>query len=112
MNILSVFPNLELLYTDAGLLRPSTDPSDMKHATGKNYIIDILRQCGMDRDLQLPSECILRDDESGHDLIYGYISSDVPVVRYDVDGHVLPSDLELMDESVMKEILTRTSRRK
>jgi len=112
MNILSVFPNLELLNTDAGLLRPSTDPSDMKHATGKNYIIDILRQCGMDRDLQLPSECIIRDDDAGHDLIYGYISSDVPVVRYDVDGHVLPSDLELMDESVMKEILTRTSRRK
>jgi hypothetical protein len=112
MNILSVFPNLELLYTDAGLLRPSKDPSDMHHASGKNYIIDILRQCGMDRPLQLPSDCIIRDEDNAHNLVYGYISSDVPVVRYDVDGHVLPSDLELMDEAVMKEILTRTSRRK
>lgn len=111
MNILSVFPNLELLYSDSGLLRPSTDPLDMRHATGKNYIIDILRQCGMDRALQLPSDCVLRDEDTAGNLIYGYISSDVPVVRYDVDGHILPSDLELMDETVMKEILTRTSRR-
>jgi len=112
MNILSVFPNLELLYTDAGLLKPSTDPSDMNHASGKNYIIDILRQCGMDRPPQLPSNCIIRDEDTAHDLTYGYISSDVPIVRHDVDGRVLPSDLELMDEAVMKEILTRTSRRK
>ncbi|MBW1782808.1 MAG: hypothetical protein JRL30_18965 [Deltaproteobacteria bacterium] len=112
MNILSVFPNLELLYTEAGLLRHSTHPGDMDHATGKNYIIDILRRCGMDRPLQLPSECIIRDEENAHDLTYGYISSNVPVVRYDVNGRVLPSDLELMDESVMKQILTRTSRRK
>ncbi len=112
MNILSVFPNLELLYTDAGLLRPSTDPSDMAHASGKNYIIDILRRCGMDRPLQLPSECIIRDEDNTHNLLYGYISSNVPIVRYDVAGHLLPSDLELMDESVMEEILTRTSGRK
>jgi len=112
MNILSVFPNLELLYADAGFLRPSINPSDMRHATGKNYIIDILRQCGMDRPLQLPSGCVLKDEDNAHDLIYGYISSDVPVVRHDVDRRVLPSDLELMDEAVMKEILTRTSRRK
>jgi len=112
MNILSVFPNLELLYTDAGLLRPSTDPSDMDHATGKNYIIHVLRQCGMDRALKLPSNCIIRDKDAPHNLTYGYISSDVPVLRSDVNGHVLPSDLELMDEDVMKEILTRTSRRK
>ena len=112
MNILSVFPNLELLYTDAGLLRPSTDHADMNHATGKNYIIDILRQCGMDQALRLPSESIIRDENNAYNLLYGYISSDVPVVRYDVDGHVLPSDLELMDESVMKKILTRETRRK
>ena len=112
MNILSVFPNLELLYTDAGLLRPSTDPSEMAHATGKNYLIDMLRKCGMDRPLQLPSNCIIRDEANTHNLVYGYISSDVPIVRYDVDGHILPSDLELVDEPVMKEILTRTSRRK
>jgi len=112
MNILSVFPNLELLYTDAGLLRPSTDPSDMDRATGKNYIIHILRQCGMDRDLQLPSRCIIQDHEAARNLTYGYISSDTPVMRYDVNGRILPSDLELMDESVMNEILARTSRRK
>ena len=112
MNILSVFPNLELLFTDARLLRPATDPSEMRHATGKNYLIDILRQCGMDRPLQLPGSCIIRDEDAPHELVYGYISSDVPVVRYDVDGRVLPSDLEVMDESVTKEILTRTSRRK
>jgi len=112
MNILSVFPNLELLYTDAGLLRPSTNPSEMGHASGKNYIIDILRQCGMDRPLQLPSNCIIRDEANTHNLVYGYISSDVPIVRYGVDGHILPSDLELVDKSVMKEILTRKSHRK
>ena len=112
MNILSVFPNLELLHTKEGLLKNSTNPSDMNHATGKNYIIDILRKCGMDRSLQLPSDCVIRDENNTHNLLYGYISSDVPVVRYDVDGHVLPSDLELMDETIMKEILTRKSRRK
>lgn len=111
MNILSVFPNLELLYTEDGLLRPSTDPTEMGHATGKNYLIDILRQCGMDRPLQLPSHCIIRDEDNTHNLVYGYISSDVPIVRYDVSGHVLPSDLELMEEPDMREILTRTSRR-
>jgi radical SAM superfamily enzyme YgiQ (UPF0313 family) len=112
MNILSVFPNLELLHTEGGLLRPSADPSEMAHATGKNYLIDMLRKCGMDRPLQLPSNCIIRDEANTHNLVYGYISSDVPIVRYGVDGHILPSDLELVDESVMKEILTRKSRRK
>ncbi|MBL7102646.1 MAG: hypothetical protein ISS60_07795, partial [Desulfobacteraceae bacterium] len=112
MNILSVFPNLELLYTDAGLLSRSTNHADMNHAAGKNYIIDILRKCGMDRPLHLPSDCTLKDEQNAHNLLYGYISSDIPIVRYDVDGHVLPSDLELMDEAVMKEILTRKSRRK
>ena len=112
MNTLSVFPNQELLHTEAGLLKYSTDPSEMNHATGKNYIINTLRECGMDRPLQLPSNCVLRDEHNAHNLVYGYISSDVPVVRYDVNGHLLPSDLELMDETVMKEILARKSRRK
>ena len=111
MNILSLFPNLELLHTEAGLLKRSTNHSDMNHATGKNYIIDILRKCGMDKALQLPSDCVLRDENNAHNLLYGYISSDVPIVRHDVDGNLLPSDLELMDETVMKEILTRKSRR-
>jgi hypothetical protein len=65
----------------------------------------------MDKALQLPSDCVIRDEENAHNLLYGYISSDVPVVRYDVNGNVLPSDLALMDEAVMKEILTRKSRR-
>jgi len=112
MNILSVFPNLELLHTKEGLLRSSGNKSDMDISTGKNYIINILRKCGMDRPLQLPSDCVIRDEESAHNLLYGYISSDVPVVRYDVNGNVLSSDLALMDEAVMKEILTRKSRRK
>ena len=79
---------------------------------GKNYIISIFRQCGMDRPLQLPSDCALRDENNAHNLLYGYISSDMPIVRHDIDGNALPSDLELMDETVIKEILTRKSRRK
>ncbi len=109
MNTLSVFPNLELLHTEEGLLRSSDNQSDMNTSTGKNYIINILRKCGMDRPLQLPSDCVLKDEDNTHNLLYGYISSDVPVVRYDVNGNVLPSDLALMDEAVMKEILTRKS---
>ncbi len=66
----------------------------------------------MDRPLQLPSNCVLRDEQNPYNLLYGYISSSVPIVRYDVNGDVLPSDLELMDETVMKDILTRKSRRK
>ncbi len=111
MNILSVFPNLELLHTETGLLRSSDNQTDMNLSTGKNYIISTLRQCGMDRTLQLPSNCVLRDEQNKYNLLYGYISSDVPIVRHDVDGNVLPSDLELMDETVMREILTRKSRR-
>ncbi|MBC8462316.1 MAG: hypothetical protein H8D67_30470 [Deltaproteobacteria bacterium] len=75
-------------------------------------IINILIECGMDRPLQLPSNCVLRDEQNPYNLLYGYISSSVPIVRYDVNGDVLPSDLELMDETVMKDILTRKSRRK
>ncbi len=111
MNILSVFPNLELLHTKEGLLRSSDNQSDMDISTGKNYIINILRKCGMDRPLQLPSNYVLRDDKNAHNLLYGYISSNVPIVRHAVNGNVLPSDLELMDETVMKKILTRKSHR-
>ncbi len=96
-----------MLHTKEGLLGSSDNQSDMNLSSGKNFIIDILRQCGMDRSLQLPSDCVLRDEQNRHNLLYGYISSDVPIVSHDVDGHVLPSDLELMDETLMKEILTR-----
>ena len=112
MNILSVFPNLELLHTKEGLLRSSNNQSDMNLSTGKNYIISILRQCGMDRPLQLPSSCALMDEQNRYNLLYGYISSDVPILRHDVSGNLLPSDLELMDRTVMRDILTRKSRRK
>ena len=111
MNILSTFPNLELLHTGEKLLEASRDPSLMKRSTGKNYIINILRECGMDNPLQLPRQSILLDEQNEHNLDYGYISSDIPIVRRDIHGDILPSDLELMDEEVMKTILTRKSGR-
>ncbi len=111
MNILSTFPNLELLHTGAGLLQPSEDPSQMRFSTGKNYIINILRECGMDRPLQLPRQSILPDEKNEHHLTYGYISSDIPILRRGIHGKALPSDLELMDEEDMKTILTRKSTR-
>ena len=111
MNILSTFPNLELLYTGDKLLEASRDPSLMRRSTGKNYIINILRECGMDKPLQLPRQAILRDEQNEHNLAYGYISSDIPIIRRDIHGAILPSDLELMDEEVMKSILTRKSGR-
>ncbi|MFP3910993.1 MAG: hypothetical protein ACLFUT_02850 [Desulfobacteraceae bacterium] len=111
MNILSVFPNLELLYQEDGLLRYSFDQNDLNNATGKNYLIHILRESGMDRPLQLPSHCVIKDEDNRYGLTYGYISSDTPVIRYDVHGNRLPSDLELMDEGVMTAILKREGRR-
>ena len=111
MNILSTFPNLELLHTSERLLETSRDPSQMNLSSGKNYIINILRECGMDKPLQLPSQAILPDEQNEHNLAYGYISSDIPIIRRDIHGKILPSDLELMDEEVMKAILTRKSGR-
>ncbi len=111
MNILSTFPNLELLHTREKLLEPSKEPSQMNLSTGKNYIISILRECGMDNPLQLPKQSILQDEQNEHNLAYGYISSDIPIIRHDIHGNILPSDLELMDEDVMKTILTRKSGR-
>ncbi|MFO7986369.1 MAG: hypothetical protein R6U38_10910 [Desulfatiglandaceae bacterium] len=111
MNILSVFPNLELLYQKEGLLTYSLDPKDLDTATGKNHLIHILRKSGMDNPLQLPSRCVIKDEDNRYGLTYGYISSDTPVIRYDVNGNRLPSDLELMDEGIMKSILKRERRR-
>ena len=111
MNILSAFPNLELLDTGGKLLEASLDPSKMTISTGKNYLINILRECGMDNPLQLPRQTILRDEQNKHNLAYGYISSDIPIIRRDIHGAILPSDLELMDEEVMKAILKRKSGR-
>jgi hypothetical protein len=50
------------------------------------------------------------DEENAYGLRYGYISSNVPVIRQDVNGKILLSDLELMEEDVMKRILLRKSR--
>ncbi len=110
LNILSLFPNLELIVPKDGLFRRSRDLSHMDRSTGKSYLISLLRQVGMDNPPQLPAGVVMVD---GHtpDLPYGYVSSDVPIVRYDVDGNVLPSDLDLIDEDLLKDILTRTSRK-
>jgi len=110
LNILSVFPNLELLYPEDGLLRRSNNLADMGCSTGKSYLISLLRQSGMDNPPQLPSGSVLVDEHTPG-LQYGYVSSDVPIVRYDIDGNVLPSDLTLIDEEIMRRILERTSRK-
>jgi len=110
MNILSVFPNLELLYTEDAMLKRSFDSNDMASSTGKNYLIHVLKQSGMNQPSQLPSGTVLLDENNAYGLRYGYISSNVPVVRHDVNGKILLSDLEIMEEDVMKRILLRKSR--
>ncbi len=110
MNILSVFPNLELLYTENALLERSFDEKDMPSSTGKNYLIHVLKESGMKQPSQLPSSTVMVDENNAYGLRYGYISSNVPVMRHDMNGKVLLSDLELMEEDVMKRILLRKSR--
>jgi hypothetical protein len=110
LNILSVFPNLELLYVKDPLLKHSYDPSQMALSTGKSYLISLLRKSGMDNPPQLPSGSVLVDTHTPN-LQYGYVSSDVPILRYDVDGNLLPSDLNLIDEDILKGVLERTSRK-
>ena len=111
MNTLSVFPNLELLHTKDHLLGSSKDRSDISKSTGKNYIISVLRECGMDRPSLLPANRVIMDEHNVHNLIYGYVSSDVPIIRRDIHGNTLPSDLELMEEGIMRDILARKSRK-
>lgn len=111
MNILSTFPNLELLYMKESLLRKSENNSNLGLSSGKNYLIGSLRQVGMDNPSSLPSGSVIMDKHNLHNLQYGYISSDVPIVRYDTGGNVLPSDLELIDESIMQRILARGTKR-
>ena len=60
MNILSVFPNLELLYTEDAMLKRSFDAKDITSSTGKNYLIHVLKESGMDQPSQLPSSTVLR----------------------------------------------------
>ncbi len=110
MNILSVFPNLDLLYTEDAMLERSFNGDDMAMSTGKNYLIHVLRESGMDQAAQLPSSSVLVDENNAYGLRYGYISSNVPVVRRDVNGKILLSDLEIMEKDVMEKILLRKSR--
>jgi len=106
MNILSILPNLELLSLDNGFLKRSDDKSKMDISSGKNFLNHLLRQAGMDRPSLLPSDCFILDQYS-RDLHYGFISSDIPVIRYDIHDNVLPSDLHLMDEGLTYDILKR-----
>jgi hypothetical protein len=92
------------------MLKRSFDSTDMPSSTGKNYLIHVLKQSGMDRSPQLPSGTVLVDEDNAYGLRYGYISSNVPVMRQDVNGKPLLSDLEIMEEDVMKRILQRKSR--
>jgi len=92
------------------MLKRSFDSNDMASSTGKNYLIHILKQSGMNQPSKLPSGMVLVDGNNAYGLRYGYISSNVPVVRHDINGKILLSDLEIMEEDVMKRILLRKSR--
>ena len=111
MNILSLFPNLELLTQKPSYFRISDRKEDMEHSTGKNYFIHLVKQAGMDAPLLLPSGELIADKENPAGLDYGFLSSDLPVIRYDVKGKILPSDLNLLDKEVIKGILKRKTKR-
>jgi hypothetical protein len=111
LNILSVFPNMELLYLKDGRLSVSPDRTRIDLSTGKNYLVYLLRQAGMAKPPSLPMDSILLDHDDPENLYYGYISSDVPVMRYDSNDKILPSDLSLMEEDVVADLLIRTGRR-
>jgi hypothetical protein len=65
----------------------------------------------MDAPLLLPSDELIVDRENPAGLDYGFLSSDLPVIRYDVKGRILPSDLNILDEEVIKALLKRKSKR-
>jgi len=111
MNILSVFPNFELLDMPGSRLEVSHDPAKMEVSSGKNFLIWLLRMAGMDGELRLPHRTVIRDEASTGPLSYGYLSSDLPVIRYDRHGQILPSDLLLMGEELMEDLLRREHRR-
>ena len=111
MNILSLFPNLELLKQKPSYFKISNKNEDMEFSTGKNYFIHLLKQAGMDAPLLLPSGELIEDRENPAGLDYGFLSSDLPVMRYDVNGNVLRSDLDLLDGEMIKRILKRKSKR-
>ena len=111
MNILSLFPNLELLTQKPSYFRISDRKEDMEHAIGKNYFIHLLKQAGMDEPLLLPSGELIADRKNPAGLDYGFLSSDLPVIRYDINGNVLPSDLNIMDEELIRVLLKRKNKR-
>jgi hypothetical protein len=111
MNILSLMPNMEMLYAGQHLFEASENDQDMAQSSTKNFMVGLLRTAGMEKPSLLPTNTVLVDRESPKGLEYGYISTDVPLLRRDVNGNVLPSDLLLMDEGVMERILRRGAKR-
>ncbi len=111
LNILGVIPNQELLHVGDGLLKRGMEPGDMKRSTGKNYMVSLLKEAGMENQSLLPNNELLLDEDNQHGLQYGYISYDVPVLRYDINGKLLPSDLHLIEKDVMEHILKRRRKR-
>jgi hypothetical protein len=110
MNILNVHPNMELIHPPGGLLRLGEKDKDLPVSSGKNYLLHILRQAGLDRPSLLPGDPLLNDSSKGSTPL-GYLSADTPVLRYDAGGKPLPSDLRVMEPDTMKKILLRTSRK-
>ena len=111
MNILSLMPNMEMLCAGDSLFAASDAIRDMEQSSTKNFLVGLLKGAGMDNPSLLPTGSVLVDGESPKGLEYGYISSDVPLVRRDVNGRVLPSDLLLMDGGVVGRILERKTTR-
>lgn len=111
LNILSVFPNMELLHQEGGLLRAFPDRGSGEGGSGRNYLVHLLRSSGMGGRSRLPRQTLLRDAAQAPDVHYGYLSYDIPVVRYDIAGKELPSDLEIIAEQDMERLLARRSRR-
>ncbi len=111
LNILSVHPNMELLYEKDPCLKISTDQDDFRMSSGKNYLIYLLRQAGMDKPSLLPDGPVIIDEQCWRGAKYGYLSSKGAVMRYDINGNILPSDLLLMEEGVMDQILKKRSKK-
>jgi radical SAM superfamily enzyme YgiQ (UPF0313 family) len=107
MNILSLFPNLELLTDRPSFFKLSDRYQDLEVSTGKNYLIHLLEKAGMDAAPLLPQGEIIKDPENPAELSYGYLCSDLAVLRYDDQGNALPSDLHLVEEDVFAKILAR-----
>lgn len=111
MNILSPFPNMDLLRPEEGLYRTPGDPGEWDLSCGKNFLVHLLRRGGMEQASLLPAHDLLPDPHALCRSPYGYLGSGVPVVRLDEEGKVLPSDLLLAEEDVMARILRARRKR-